>query len=339
RRNSDERFALYVEEREPSLRQSLLAAVQEAHLPTSARPSPSLSARVMTRAIAAIDPIAARSALERPRLLRAGKALAVVSSVSALMLWFGPQSLRDGARLLFVPFGTAQAAVPVLRLAVSPGNVSVPRGGAIEVEATLVGFTASNAELVFRSDSSGEWQRLPMAPDSDSAGFRSRLFDIVQRTEYYVEAAEVQSPVFTLVVNDLPAVSRVSLDLRFPSYSGLPAEHIEETGDVAAVAGTSVTVRARVTRAVSGGTLRFDDGRTVPMTRESDSTVTGAFTVKKSGFYHVDLTTTDGATVAGAVEYVVDAIPDRAPIVRIEEPGRDTKVTNTDEVTIAVQAS
>ena len=139
RRSTDERFALYVEEREPSLRQALLAAVQEAHVPESARPSPSLSARVMTRAVAAIRPLEARAALERPRLMRAGQSLAIVSTGAALMLWFGPQSLRDGARLLFVPFGTAQAAVPVRMLAVSPGNMSVPRGGAIEVEAALVG--------------------------------------------------------------------------------------------------------------------------------------------------------------------------------------------------------
>lgn len=55
RRASDERFALYVEEREPSLRQALLAAVQEAQLPEAQRPSPTLSARVMQRAVAAID--------------------------------------------------------------------------------------------------------------------------------------------------------------------------------------------------------------------------------------------------------------------------------------------
>ncbi|MFN5203458.1 MAG: DUF4175 family protein, partial [Gemmatimonas sp.] len=343
RRASDERFALYVEEREPSLRQALLAAVQEAQLPEAQRPSPTLSARVMQRAVAAIRPLESRMALERPRIVRAMQSFGGIVAVAAALLWLGPQAVRDGARVLFVPFGTAQAAVPVRMLAITPGNVSVPRGGAIEVEAGLVGFAASSAELVFRSDSAGNdtgaWQRLPMASDADSARFRSRLFDIVQRTEYYVESADVRSAVFTLTVNDLPAVSRVSLDLRFPAYSGLPPEKIEDTGDVAAVVGTTVTVRARVTRTVGGGTLRFDDGRTVAMTREGDSTLVGAFTVRRSGFYHVDLTTTDGTTVAGAVEYVVDAIPDRAPVVRIEEPGRDTKVLNTDEVTIALQAT
>ncbi len=147
------------------------------------------------------------------------------------------------------------------------------------------------------------------------------------------------SPTYTLTVNDLPAVSNVSLDLNFPAYSGMLAEHVEDGGDVAAIVGTTVVVHAKVTRTVASGVLRFDNGTTAPMTIEGDRAVTGRFTVSKSGFYHVDLVTTDGTTVAGSVEYVIDAIPDRGPRVTIEEPGRDTKASNTDEVTVAVQAS
>ncbi|MBL0890498.1 MAG: Ig-like domain-containing protein [Gemmatimonadaceae bacterium] len=340
-RASPQRFALYVEERAPSLRQALLAAVQEAETPAAQRLSPSLSERLMRRAHDAIRTLPRDASLERPRMIRAGQWSGALALGAALLLVLGPQSVRDGARVLFMPFGTAQAAVPVRALSIEPGNASVPRGGAIEVEATLVGFAASGAELVFRSDSGAttEWQRLPMVPSADSARFRSRLFDIVTPTEYYVESADVRSAVFRLTVNDMPAVSRVSLDLQFPAYSGLPREHIDDGGDVAAIVGTTVTVHATVTRAVAGGTLRFDDGSTVPLVADSSGRVSGSFRVTRSGFYHVDLRTTDGTVVAGAVEYVVDAIADRAPVVRISEPGRDTKVSNTDEVTIAVDAS
>ncbi|HSD00688.1 MAG TPA: DUF4175 family protein, partial [Casimicrobiaceae bacterium] len=339
RRASDERFALYVEEHAPHLKQALLAAVQEAHRPEAERISASLSARLMTRATQSIRPLQEKATLERPRMERAGKLLAGLAVVGALLLFLGPASIRDGARLLFVPWSTAEAAVIRRLVSVEPGNATVPRGGAIEVHAALVGFAADAADLVFRADSSDEWTRLPMSRDADSTGFRSRIFDVTKPTEYYVESADVRSPMFRLAVSDLPAVSQLSLDLRFPAYSGLPVEHIENGGDVAAIVGTTVTVNATVTRAVKGGLLHFDDGTTVPLASKGDSTVSGSFVVKKSGFYRVDLETTDGTMVAGAVQYVVDAIPDRAPSVRIEEPGRDTKVSNTDEVTVAVRAS
>ena len=339
RRASDERFALYVEERAPQLKQTLITAVQEAHVPASERQSAALSARLMSRASAAIAPLQQRATLERPRMVRAGQMLGGVAAMAVLMFVAGPDRVREGAKLLFVPFGTAEAAVPVRALNIEPGNVAVPRGGAIEVHAALVGFAADGAELVFRSDSASEWQRLPMSAEADSSRFRSRLFDITKPTEYYVESADVRSPTFKLTVNDLPAVSNVSLDLNYPAYSGMPAEHVEDGGDVAAIVGTTVVVHATVTRKVASGLLRFDDGTTAPMTIDGDSAVTGRFKVAKSGFYHVDLITTDGTTVAGSVEYVIDAIPDRGPRVTIEEPGRDTKASNTDEVTVAVQAS
>ena len=339
RRASDERFAMYVEEQAPALRQALLTAVQEAHVPEANRVSPSLSARLMTRATSAIRPLQVRASLERPRMIRAGQWLVGLALVSASLFMLAPAFIRDGARLLFVPWSTAEAAVPRRLVTVKPGNASVPRGGAMEMQAVLVGFAADGAELVFRSDSASEWTRIPMSRDADSTGFRARLFDLTKPTEYFVESADVRSPTFALRITDLPAVSHLSLDLRFPAYSGLPAEHIEDGGDVAAIIGTTVVVHAKITRAVKAGQLHFDDGSVVPLMAQGDSVVTGAFPVKRSGFYRVDLQTIDGTMVAGAVQYVVDAIPDRAPTVRIEEPGRDTKVTNTDEVTIAVRAS
>ncbi|MEQ1691490.1 MAG: hypothetical protein ABMA00_09410, partial [Gemmatimonas sp.] len=224
RRASDERFALYVEEHAPQLRQALLTAVQEAHRPEADRVSASLSARLMSRANSAIRPLQERASLERPRMVRAGQMLGGLGVVGALLFVLGPAAIRDGARLLFVPWATAEAAVPRRLVTVEPGNATVPRGGAIEVHAALVGFAADAADLVFRSDSGVEWTRLPMSRDADSSGFRSRIFDLTAPTEYYVESADVRSPTFRLKVSDLPAVSHMSLDLRFPAYSGLPTE-------------------------------------------------------------------------------------------------------------------
>src|SRR6476646_3469611 len=90
---------------------------------------------------------------------------------------------------------------------------------------------------------------------------------------------------------------------------------------------------------VRSGSLVFDNGTTVPLVADSTGALRGAFRVATSGFYRVDLVSPDGVNVAGGVQYAVDAIPDRAPTVRIEQPGRDTKVTNVEELAIAVAAS
>ena len=57
RRTSDQRFALYVEEHAPELKQSLLSAVHELHAPEALRASPSLAARLTARPVRALEPL------------------------------------------------------------------------------------------------------------------------------------------------------------------------------------------------------------------------------------------------------------------------------------------
>ena len=77
----------------------------------------------------------------------------------------------------------------------------------------------------------------------------------------------------------------------------------------------------------------------IPLAADSAGRWSGSFRIAKDGFYRVDLVAPDGTPVPGSVQYVIEAMEDHKPAVRIEEPGRDTKVTSVEEVTIAVAAS
>jgi len=79
---------------------------------------------------------------------------------------------------------------------------------------------------------------------------------------------------------------------------------------VALMSGTTALLRIHTTRPVSGGKLFFDGSTIVPMERLDDSTVTARLTVRKDGFYRVELTSTAGTVVRGTVEYAVDALDD-----------------------------
>jgi hypothetical protein len=335
---SDGRFALYVEERAPELRQALLSAVHELNIPEERRTSPSLTRWLVEQAAAEVRALAAGGALERARLIRARRVLGGLAAAAALALVLGPGALRQTARVLFVPWSTADAA-PVFAVRVTPGNATVPRGGAVDVRAALVGFTAEGAQLFFRADSATDWIALPMVRDSAPGTFASRLFDLAVPTEYYVDADGVRSAIHRLSVTDLPAVRRLALELRYPAHTGLPPERTDDGGDVAAPVGTTVIVRVEASAPVRSGSLRFDRGPAVPLAPGADGRLSGSFRVRESGFYQVDLVAEDGRSVAGAVQYAVEALADRAPTVTIEHPGRDAKVTAVEEVTIALRAS
>jgi hypothetical protein len=290
-------------------------------------------------ALGAVRPLAASAAIERSAALRAVRTLVAVAAFGAIALAFGPASLRDAARVLFVPWSTAAAAAPVFTIDVEPGDATVPRGGAADVRADLVGFAAAGAELVFRADSAAEWIRLPMVPDSGGGGFTSRLYDLTRATEYYVEAEHIRSRVHRLTVSDLPAARRIAVELRYPAYTGLAPERIEDGGDVAAVVGTTVVTHITASKRVRSGALHFDGGATVPLSGAGDTLLTGSFTVAANGFYRVDLVADDGRSVPGTVQYAVEALADRPPAVAVREPGRDVKVMSVEEVTLGLRAS
>ncbi len=338
RRPDDARLALYVEERAPELHQTLLSAVHELRVDPEERASPALSARVMEQALAEVRRIEAGPGLERSRLSRAAALLAGVAAAAAVLFAIGPAVLKDAARVLFIPWSEAVAA-PVFAVTVTPGDAQVPKGGAVELKAALRGFAALSAELVIKADTATEWVRIPMLRDSVAAEFTSRLFDLTRTTEYYVEADGVRSRAFHLTVVDLPAVQRLGLELRFPAYTGLPPERIENGGDVAAIRGTTVTVRATITRPVKSGTIRLDDKTVVPLRADSAGRLVGSFRISRNGFYRVDLVAADGTPVPGTLQYVIEALDDHGPTVRIDQPGRDTKVTSVEEVAVAVRAS
>ena len=58
-----------------------------------------------------------------------------------------------------------------------------------------------------------------MSRDKAKGTFTSRLFDVAKATEYYVESNGVRSPLYRLSVSNLPAVSKLALDIRYPAYT------------------------------------------------------------------------------------------------------------------------
>ncbi len=338
RRASDEQIALYVEEQAPELRQLFVSAVYELHEPVAAGSSPGLKQRVMQRALDEIQRLERGAVIERPRTRRALARLGALTLCGALLVALGPAAVRDMARVLFVPWSRAAAATRP-SLSVSPGNVSVPRGAALDVRADYRGLADQGAEILIRADSADAWTRIPMVRDSTGGGHVARVFDINQNTLYYVEAGGMRSPQYRITVTDLPTVRQLVLELHYPAYTGLPPRKIDNGGDVVAVTGTSAVLSITPTLPVTAGSLHFDDGTTRPLTPGVDGRLTGSFHVMHDGFYRVDLVAPDGTKVPGTVQHSVEALADHPPQIRIDKPGRDTRVTSVEEVPVAVRAS
>ena len=339
RRIPDGRVALYAEEHIPSLDGALISAVEATSPAASAEERASgLTAGLVNDAVRRLRPHGNGIAVEAPGIMRAGVLLAAIATFGTGLIVFGPGYLRYAAALIATPWKPAAESAPYA-ISVQPENATVPRGADVQITAALRGFSSDLVEIVTRRGASAEWERIPMGTGPDSGRFEARLFDLDTDLEYYVESSGVRSGVFRLTVRDLPAVRSIDLDLRFPSYTGLEPERVEEAGDVAAVRGTRVRVSVRTTMPVRGGRMVFEGDSARAMQLTSDSTLVGEFVVRDDGFYRVELTAEDGTRVSGTVEYVIDALDDMPPAIALRKPGRDIRPTSVEEVFVEVEAT
>lgn len=335
RRVTDDQVALYLEEHEPTLRSSLISALTAGE-PDSAL-SPALARRTIETALERCRAVEGGLRVERKPLRQSAGLLGGVTVAGILLFLLGPAFVQFGARAIFLPLRSAEAA-PVFRILVQPGDTSLARGADLQVVAALAGFTSEQVDLVMRSSADSLVQRVPMLPSPGGAGYEVRLFDLNSATQYYVEAASVRSPAFRVEVLDLPYVDAIDLELRFPRYTGLETRVIEDGGDVAAPIGTVVQVRARATMPVEGARLVMGDGVTVELSADSAGGLVGEFTVRESGIYHIELDDGAAGTTVGSPQYLIDALDNVRPTVQISRPGRDMHVTLVDEVFLEATA-
>ena len=336
RRLPDDRLALYLEERVPQLGGAVLTAVTLRPQADSGH-SPMLERGLLADATQRLGSSPAVPTLERPTTLRALCIAASVAIAAGLAFMVGPAFFRIGTQHLLMPWTVPPT--PVLAIAIQPPSMVVARGTDVQISATLAGFANETVDLQVRRGTSAEWVRIPMGVGGARGAFVVRLFDVAEDAEYYAESGGVRSAIGRIMVKDLPGVARIGVELRFPSYMSLAPELTEDGGDIAAPGGTTATLRVHTTRPVSGGTLLFDDRDTVHLQRLDDSTVTARLTVRRDGFYRVELIATDGTVVRGTVDYAVDALEDAAPTVRIKQPGRDLRPTSVDEILIEAEAT
>jgi hypothetical protein len=336
RRVTDDQVALYLEEKEPSLGTMLVSAVESSregrHWESTA-----LVQKLVSQAIEkCCEADTARRAEHGP--LRANGAIfAGVVTAAILAVLLGPAFFRHALSAVLIVSRSVEAAAPY-KISVTPGNISVPKGADQTIDAKLLGFNAENVVVMLRRDPTSQtYEKQPLVLN-DKGAYEGIVFGVKSATEYFVEAEGVRSPIYTLKVVDVPYVQKLGLEYRFPAYTGLEPEKIEDGGDIAVLRGTDVKVTITATMKTKGGRIALNDKDTVPLTVEADGTLTASFKADKDGSYHVELDAPNGERVAASPQYTIDVLTDRAPTVTFARPGRDTSASAIEEVYVEASA-
>ena len=335
RRVTDEQVALYLEEHEPSLQATLLSAVESTragHEPLS----PALVKRVVEQALEACARADSARDVERLQLRRYGLALGGVAAVALLTMLAGPAFIRHAMSALLLVAESVVEASPY-RIQVTPGNTTIPKGADQMVTASLTGFVTDDVVLMVRRSPTAAFEPMPLVANEEGA-FEGIIFDVAARLDYQVIADGVQSSVHTLEVEEVPYVQRMAHEYRYPSYTGLEPQTIEDGGDIAVLGGTEVRLQVFPTMVTPRGAVTLNEDETIDLVRQEDGSLTAAFTVARDGSYRIELEAPGGNLVTGSPQYTIDVLADRAPSVSFNRPGRDISVSSIEEVFVEASA-
>ena len=219
---------------------------------------------------------------------------------------------------------------------VHPGDAEIVKGESLPVSISLLSNKGGDSPILrplpkkitisVRQADMAEAERNEVSADSDGQ-FRYTIGSLRATSEYFAEAENVRSRIYTVTITERPVVRSLTLRVIPPSYSRLPEQTLDDNvGDLTALPGTKLRWRISVSKGLRHASLLFKSGEEVPLTGGSPA-YAAEYTLRHAGSYHVALEDSDGVHNVDPIEYTLGLSEDENPRVEIIDPGRNIDVT------------
>jgi hypothetical protein len=283
-----------------------------------------------------------REVIPNPRIWTGGGIAAAAAALLLFVLVAGPEYWGYGTRHFLLGMSLPRDAVPLRRVAVTPGDATVRRNSDLAIRASIEGFRPDEASVFVRYDGEQAWQRAPMqlVQDSERARWEFKLYALRGPLRYYVQAensrSSEKSVEHSIAVVDLPHIERVRLTYDYPDWTDLPPRVEETVRDIHAVQGTGVKLEVFANDVLHSPVVVVN-GEQVAMESASGA-ATGSIQVKKAGTYRISARVAD-ELVPLTDEYTIELVSDEKPTIAIEKPGRDWHASSIEEVPVRISAN
>jgi len=343
-----------LEHAQPSLMNSLvnflLLREDERHVPAAVMQG------LERQAAAGIAHLPAEAAVDRRPVLRVAYVLVGLISIAALFVVLSPKSpLTAAARILF-PWADIAPATRVRIDSVDPGSKDVFRGEPVTVTATIRGLSEDDTVTLRYASVDGQSvnQSVAMVRPEGEAVYRCQLPPAAAGMQrdlvYQVEAGDAKSKDFVLHVVPAPTIQIENVEYRYPGYTRMDPLVVERLGDVKALEGTQVVIRARASQPIGTASLVLSGSRDTTLGMQTkDLAARGELLLKlvrrDGGLapeyegYKLVVTNERGESNPQPPTYRIEVIPDLPPQVDVYEPKqRDVKLPADQELSIDVRA-
>ncbi|MBX6313072.1 MAG: hypothetical protein IRY99_09195, partial [Isosphaeraceae bacterium] len=315
-----------IEETDPSFKNSLINYLElRRH---RGEVSKSFLAAIEARAVGDLTKVEIDTVVNQRHLIQAVYALAALVVLFCLYAVSTPKSILDSARRALLADVVRPTNTRLVNI--KPGDdrekSKVVSGEAVEFSAEVQGARPSRVVLHYSIDGGKFFATTDLKRGrKDYEPWKVEMPNVRQSMVYYLTGGDAESRKYRLEVLPAPMVVSVAQDLEFPAYTKPAGPVHVDGGNVDALEGTLVTIRARTNQAARSGSLR--DGKTKeilgpPMTVSESNPyeLIGQFRVKESGTYFIDFLTTSGRRNPEPAIYDIHAQKDLVPEVKFVRP-------------------
>lgn len=332
RRVPPERVALFIEQKQPKLRNNLINSLQL--YPEIARQAPGFSPsmvlallRTTRKQVAALKP----DELIESRTLKSSLRLfaLLLLPVSAMVL-FNPSWVGGAINMLTRPLDHLPPTETIIDI--EPKGVRVVRGAPVTIQAEATGAIPDSLALMTWSavDAGGAPSNPEKLPMENLGGgkFRARIARLEKSIHYRAVAGAFASASYSAAAVDPPEIANVRLTLYPPAYTALGSVAVAE-GNIEGLKGSTVRLDAVVTKSVVKAEIVAEDGRKLPLKIDGRK-LQGNIVLFQSHTYRIAVEDEHGFKNA-PITYELKVKPDGFPSVELLQPAQDLEISG-DEI-------
>ncbi len=221
---------------------------------------------------------------------------------------------------------------------VTPGDTSVERGSRVVVLARFHRRLPAGAVLVARAVGQPE-RRWPMTRNLNDPVFGATLPEVGADLGYRIEFASGATREFQVTVFDLPRLERADARITYPAYTGWPEKLVPDTRRVSAVEGSAADLTLHLNKPVASATLVPTNGPVLALTATTGSNVLAArLHLDRSQRYQLRLVDAEGRTNKVPAAFVLEALSNRLPELKLLAPRGDQRVSPLEEIGFEAEA-
>ena len=207
--------------------------------------------------------------------LRLLRQLGVVLGVVALIVFFWaavrPAAFVNSVERVILPAGNIAPLTRTRLLQIEPGNTAVTHGSELPLTVRLGGDVPRAAWVRFRN-TGGSWQRELLSHEVGTANFSYRWKEVREPIEYYVEAGDLQTPVYLVGVRARTAIRTRSAEIEPPVYTKLPKRAVSGfTALEGVVPGSKVRLTFEFNNPVETLTVTDEKGQALPASKTANN--------------------------------------------------------------------